>query len=93
MNQNTKINRLNQIQYDRPKNMDIDLLNEEIDYQDRNQSKCERKIFNALQFVISYCFPFPGSFGFPFDEMKENKVRARCPTSFFTSFRKTTHGR
>ena len=35
MNQNTKINRLNQRQYDRPKNMDIDLLNEEIDNQDK----------------------------------------------------------
>ena len=40
MNQNTKINRLNQNQrqYDRPKNMDIDLLNEEIDNQDKKYS-------------------------------------------------------
>ena len=38
MNQNTKINRLNQIQYDRPKNMDIDLLNEEIDNHDKKYS-------------------------------------------------------
>ena len=38
MNQNTKINRLNQRQYDRPKNMGIDLLNEEIDNQDKKYS-------------------------------------------------------
>ena len=28
--------------------------------------KYERKILNALQFVESYSFPFPGSFNFPF---------------------------
>ena len=38
MSQNTKINRLNQRQYDRPKNMDIDLLNEEIDNHDKKYS-------------------------------------------------------
>ena len=36
--QNTKINRLNQTPYDRPKNMAIDLLNEEIDNQDKKYS-------------------------------------------------------
>ena len=53
MNQNTKINRLNQRQYDRPKNMDIDLLNEEIDNQDKKYSTIMKLIIIIIVYFIT----------------------------------------
>ena len=53
MNQNTKINRLNQRQYDRPKNMDIDLLNEETDYQDQKYTIIMKLIIIIIVYFIT----------------------------------------
>ena len=53
MNQNTKINRLNQRQYDRPKNMDIDLLNEEIDYQYKKYTIIMKLIIIIIVYFIT----------------------------------------
>ena len=53
MNQNTKINRLNQRQYDRPKNIDIDLLNEEIDNQDKKYSTIMKLIIIIIVYFIT----------------------------------------
>ena len=48
MNQNTKIDQLNKKQYDRPKNMDIDLLNENNLIKNYTNNQKHHRQYNTL---------------------------------------------
>ena len=48
MNQNTKIDQLNKKQYDRPKNMDIDLLNENNLIKNYTNNQKNHRQYNTL---------------------------------------------